>query len=445
MSAGIEWEHLRRTRTRTLVQALVGVVVGVAVLLAAVGAVPGGSEPAVADAACDTSSVLRDTSSVDAIEASAQRDFFSRLNSLRSSKGAGTLAWNQAMTGPSIDWSRTMSTQIPPGGSSADPGWLHHARDTGSDDGVSASQDYVNINSQIVANWQRLGENVGVGGMRSSCSLSELDTNTDRVVSALHDAFVASSGHYENMMGEFNQVGIGVHIDPDELWVTVRFAKGDLPQTSSASTPVSSTAGAFIDHAYQVFAGRAATSGERSFWAPHVNAGNRLALTSSLAVGDSWSGVRVNDLYRVVFGRSADAAGRAYWLNQIAHGLRLETVAAEFYGSPEYLYRNGGTSRSFVAALYEDLMGRRADSAGLSYWLGHLRTGRLSRVGVADNFYASIESRRDRSARLHRQILGSYPSGVAHDWWAARLAAVGDVGLAAELGASSAFWNLAVR
>ncbi len=206
-----------------------------------------------------------------------------------------------------------------------------------------------------------------------------------------------------------------------------------------------SATAAFIDKAYEVFVGRRASDGEKRFWAPHVDSGNRQALTFSLAVSDSWSGVRVNDLYQVVFGRSADAGGRAYWLDQIKRGLRLETVAAEFYGSPEYLQRSGGTNRSFVSALYGDLMGRKADSAGLSYWLGHLRTGRLTRVGVADNFYASIESRRDRSGRLHRQILGSYPSGVAHDWWAARLAQVGDVGLAAELGSSSAFWNLAVR
>lgn len=444
MSAGVVLER-SGSRTRAGARALVALFVGAAVLLAGIGALPSGVAPSAAQAACDTSSVLRNNaSSVDAIEAGAQRNFFDRLNALRRSKGLGSLTWNQAMTDPAIAWSRTMSTQVPPGGSSSDPGWLHHARDTGSGDGVEPWQDYVTINSKIVSNWQRLAENVGVGGMRSSCSLSELDTNTDRVVSALHDAFVASSGHYKNMVGDHNQVGIGVHIDPDELWVTVRFAKGDLPRTSVASSTVSSSTAAFLDRAYKVFAGRTATDGEKRFWAPAVNAGNRYVVTHSLAVSDSWSGVRVNDLYQVVFGRSADSAGRAYWLNMIANGLRLEAVAAEFYGSPEYLYRNGGTNRSFVSALYRDLMGRSADSAGLNYWLDHLRTGRLTRVGVADNFYASIESRRDRSARLHRQILGSYPSGVSHDWWAARLAHVGDVGLAAELGASSAFWNLAV-
>ena len=300
----------------------------------------------------------------------------------------------------------------------------------------------MNVNSAIVPSWQRLAENVGVGGMRSSCSLSDLRTNTDSVVVALHNAFVASSGHYANMVGDFNQVGIGVHIDSDELWVTVRFAKGDLPRTSYA---VSSTAGAFIDKAYQVFASRLASSDEKRFWGPFVDGGNRQALTFNLAVSDSWSGARVNELYQVVFGRSADSGGRAYWLNMIAHGLHLETAAAEFYGSPEYLSRNGGTSRSFVSALYRDLMHRSADSAGLNYWLDQMNRGRLTRVGVASNFYASIESRRDRAGRIYRAVMGSTPSSLSLDWWSARLASTGDVGLASELAASSSFWNLAVR
>lgn len=58
--------------------------------------------------------------------------------------------------------------------------------------------------------WEKLGENVGVG----------IDADS------LHDAFMASSGHRANILGDFNYVGVGVKSDADGLmWVTVIFMK----------------------------------------------------------------------------------------------------------------------------------------------------------------------------------------------------------------------------
>ena len=398
----------------------------------------GGVIAAAPAGACSTGSLLADTASVDRIESASQQDFLARLNDLRRSKGLGALAWNEAVTGPSIAWSQTMSTQTAPGSSRV--GWLHHARDTGANDGVTAEQDYVNINSRLVANWQRLAENVGVSGMRQACSMTDLDASADRAVLALHDAFVASSGHYKNMVGDFNQVGIGVHIDSDEMWVTVRFAKGDLPR----STAVTAEAASYIDAVFQLFVKRTASTSEKQYWAGAVQSGNRKALTQTLAVSDAWAGTRVADLYAKILGRTPDASGRAYWLDQIARGFRLEGAAVEFYGSNEYFSRNGSNPSGFVAALYRDLMGRTADGAGLSYWTGFLQRGQLTRSGVAHNFYASIESRRDRVNRLHREIFGTTLAGSGLDAWADRLSGLGDVQLAAELAATNSYWDRAV-
>ncbi len=440
-------------RRRAVVAARLGPLgrAGLAALLAASGLVAAAQVASTAPSGvsapaqtCDPTAVHRDRAAVLAVEADAQQDFLARLNGLRRSRGLRTLVWNEAITGPAIGWSETMSVQIPPGGSAADPGWLHHARDTGPDDGVAPDQDYVTINSRLVPNWSRLAENVGVGGMRTSCSRSDLDANTDKVVLALHDAFVASPGHLKNMVGDHNQVGIGVHIDHDELWVTVRFANGDLPSGAQA-TPVTASTVSYVDAAYRVFARRGASEAEARWWGPRVQSGDRGSLTRALAVSDTWAGVRVNDMYRTILGRDADRGGRAYWLDQIARGLQLESAAVEFFGSREYFVRAGGTEAGFVRALYQDLLGRRADRAGTDYWVGFLRSGRLTRSGVADNFYRSIESRRDRVTRLHTEIMGVSPTASARDRWADRLAQVGDIVLSAELAASQEFWNRAVR
>ena len=411
--------------------ALAAIVAGTALVLLSPSAA---SAAPSAPTACSTADLLGNRTAVDAIEATAQQDFLVRLNDLRRSKGLGSLAWNGAIAAPAISWSETMSAQD----------WLHHARDTSLVDGVEPWQDYVTINSKLVPNWQRLAENVGVSSMYSSCSLSDLEANSAKAVAGLHSAFVNSSGHYANMVADHNQVGIGVHIDAGKMWVTVRFAKGDLPTGSaSASTIVTSQTANYIDAVYQLFAGRTASSGEKTAWAPAVQSGNRKALTSALSVTDSWAGVRVNDLYRKILGRSADAAGRSYWVNQISRGFRLEAVAVEFYGSKEYFVANGATHHSFVAALYEDLLERKADAGGLAYWKTFLKSGALTRSGVADNFYRSIESRRDRVVSLHQEIFGTGISGSARDSWADRLAWIGDVALAAEFAASHTYWSMA--
>ncbi|HEX4901780.1 MAG TPA: DUF4214 domain-containing protein [Acidimicrobiales bacterium] len=413
--------------------AFAGLAAGAGALL--LGASPAAAAPT-APTACSTSSLLGDTAGVDSIEANAQQDFLGRLNDLRRSKGLGPLVWNGAVAAPAISWSQTMSSQD----------WLHHARDTGGDDGVEPHQDYVTINSKIVANWQRLAENVGVSGMYGSCTMADLEANTAKAVSTLHDAFVASSGHYANMVGDHNQVGIGVHIDGGKLWVTVRFAKGDLPagSTGLASTIVTQATASYVDAVYQLFGGRAATSAEKSYWAPAVASGNRVALTSALAVTDSWAGARISELYQTVFQRSADGAGRAYWLDQIRRGLPLESVGVEFYRSGEYFTRSGGTNRAWIEALYDDLLGRTADGGGVSYWLGQLAAGQ-PRSAVSANFYRSNESRRDRAGSLHEDVLGSRLADPGLQQWADRLAFVGDVRLAADLAATQSFWNLATR
>lgn len=64
-----------------------------------------------------------------------------------------------------------------------------------------------------VTNWTILGENVGVGG----------------TVSSLHQAFMASQGHKDNILyAAFRHVGIGVANRNGRMWVTVIFeAVGD--------------------------------------------------------------------------------------------------------------------------------------------------------------------------------------------------------------------------
>jgi hypothetical protein len=64
--------------------------------------------------------------------------------------------------------------------------------------------------TSIDPRWTRGGENIGVGGD----------------VEALQGAFVESSGHFTNIVGPYDRVGIGVVAVGERIWVTLDFMDG---------------------------------------------------------------------------------------------------------------------------------------------------------------------------------------------------------------------------
>ncbi len=213
------------------------------------------------------------------------------------------------------------------------------------------------------------------------------------------------------------------------------FSFGALSFTSASAND------AYVVAAYQLFVQREPTIEERVLWIRNLDGGtDRSALTKQLAASDEWAGVMIDELYRTVLGRPSDVAGRSYWLDRMERGLRFESVAAHFYGAPEYFTGAGGTTESFVDALYGDILGRPSDDAGRQFWVQRIEAGTHSRGAVAGGFYASIESRRDRVAGLYQQVLGRGPDQAGLDYWSNRLLSVDDVQLAASLAASLEFY-----
>lgn len=75
----------------------------------------------------------------------------------------------------------------------------------------------------VASGWEALAENVGVGPS----------------VDSLHTAFMESSGHRRNILGDFNYAGVGVAEADGQIWVTVIFMKkGSVPETTTTTTTV---------------------------------------------------------------------------------------------------------------------------------------------------------------------------------------------------------------
>lgn len=101
-----------------------------------------------------------------------EAEFVARINQLRASQGLHPLAVHSNLVEKARSWSATMAAE----------GRIWHS----------------DLTSGITADWQRIGENVGVGPS----------------VASLHDAFVASPGHYKNLVAtDFTYIGIGITVD----------------------------------------------------------------------------------------------------------------------------------------------------------------------------------------------------------------------------------------
>lgn len=118
--------------------------------------------------------------------AAAEREFVVSINALRTAKGLGPLAVHDELVAVARTWAATMAER----------------------DEISHNPGLADA---VGADWQKLGENVGVG----------------TTVRKLHDAFIASPAHYKNLVDPvFTHVGVGVVLGRDgAIFTTHQFMR----------------------------------------------------------------------------------------------------------------------------------------------------------------------------------------------------------------------------
>ncbi len=214
-----------------------------------------------------------------------------------------------------------------------------------------------------------------------------------------------------------------------------------IPTPSVAGAATWTRDDAFVTAATHDFLGRGPTGAELTAATSSSlrTTAARARVVAGLSNSTEWISVTVQGFYQDTLGRPADADGREYWVGLIKSGkLSVASVAASFYASSEYFeHLGGGTPASWVSDLYTKLLGRSEDSAGGSYWVD--RTAGVGRERVAFAFYQSQESRRDRVAHLYEKLLRREPDAAGWSTWASFVAVHGDLSLAASLAASAEY------
>ena len=95
-------------------------------------------------------------------------------------------------------------------------------------------------------------------------------------------------------------------------------------------------------------------------------------------------------LYEAMLGRDADGAGLAFWASQSFSGVDFDAMVSAFTDSAEYAARSTLDAGTWLAALYDNVLHRAADSEGQAYWLTQLDAG-LTRHDIETTFVLSAE------------------------------------------------------
>lgn len=114
----------------------------------------------------------------------------------------------------------------------------------------------------------------------------------------------------------------------------------------------------------------------------------RLDVQGSEIAGSSYR------IYQAAFDRTPDIPGLKFWINKMDAGMSLLDVSKNFIASAEFIeiYGANSTNAQFVARLYQNVLGRDGEAAGITYWTGQLDTGASDRARVLFGFSESAEN-----------------------------------------------------
>ncbi len=121
----------------------------------------------------------------------------------------------------------------------------------------------------------------------------------------------------------------------------------------------------------------------------------RVQISSSTIVAldvDGTAGMAYR-IYQAAFARTPDKGGISFWINQMDKGMALRDVAAGFVSSQEFrtAYGTSPSNTQLVDKLYQNVLGRTAEKAGVDYWVGVLEGG-TSVSDVLANISESAEN-----------------------------------------------------
>ena len=174
---------------------------------------------------------------------------------------------------------------------------------------------------------------------------------------------------------------------------------------------------AFVTGVYSGILNRQPDPGGLVTWVQQLQGG----LARSQVVAAIWNSVEHRELqveyyYATFLGRAADPGGKAVWVNALLAGMPEEQLLSSFLGSAEYFAQSNSDNSIYVARLYAQVLGRKAEAGGFAAWVQELDSGG-SRVTVASSFVQSREASNRVLDLLYKNYLGRAVDPVGQEAW----------------------------
>ncbi len=243
----------------------------------------------------------------------------------------------------------------------------------------------------------------------------------DGTVDYFTDSLAVGVAHlYRGLLGrEADPLGLSYQIDGIEQSGGLRDVADTLaasPEGRAAAAGLSSAA--VVERAYAGVLGRAADAGGSAYWTAELDSGRVTAAgmvttlvgSPEFALGGTgiaargvahteYDAVLIEMAYRTLLGRDVEEAGLIFYNDGIDAGrLPLVGLLELFTQSPEFVAGDGTLSdAAFVDRLYERVLGREGELAGIAYYEGELRVG-VPRGVIAEHFLVSPEAGAQRAA-----------------------------------------------
>jgi sugar lactone lactonase YvrE len=136
----------------------------------------------------------------------------------------------------------------------------------------------------------------------------------------------------------------------------------------------------YVQLVFRGFLRRAADTGALGTFGSALTAGTvtHASLVQTLLTSTEFNTfvAPVSRLYMAAFHRVPDAGGLDNWVAYVRAGNPLQSAADAFVASPEFQLTYGSLNDTqYVTLLYENVLGREPDPAGLTNWTGQLASG----------------------------------------------------------------------
>jgi hypothetical protein len=120
----------------------------------------------------------------------------------------------------------------------------------------------------------------------------------------------------------------------------------------------------------------------------------------TLAMDVDGNAGKVYRLSQAAFNRAPDVAGLSYWIETMDRGVLFLDIARSFAASAEFkrVYGINPTNTEIVQRLYQNILGREGEAAGVNYWVGIL--GRASVADALMGFSESLENQQGVNAAI---------------------------------------------